>query len=40
MAIFVIFWKINANMEPENLAKVAAKILEKGPHLEGREILA
>lgn len=30
MAISVIFWKLNPSISPENIAKVAAKIMEKG----------
>jgi hypothetical protein len=40
LAISVTFWKLNQNVPPENLAKVAAKIMEKGLFPpEGMEIL-
>jgi hypothetical protein len=40
LAISVAFWKLNQNVPPENLAKVAAKIMEKGLFPpEGMEIL-
>lgn len=40
MAISITFWKINQSIGPENVAKVAAKIMEKGLFPpEGMEIL-
>lgn len=40
MAISITFWKLNPNIGPENIAKVAAKIMEKGLFPpEGMEIL-
>jgi hypothetical protein len=40
MTISIAFWKLNPSISPDNLAKVAAKILEKGLYPpEGMEIL-
>ena len=40
MAISITFWKLNPSIGPENIAKVAAKIMEKGLFPpEGMEIL-
>ena len=41
MAVTVTFWKINPKIRPADVAKVAAKIMEKGLYPpEGMEILA
>jgi len=40
VAISITFWKLNPSIGPENIAKVAAKIMEKGLFPpEGMEIL-
>ncbi|MDD1773228.1 MAG: DUF3303 domain-containing protein [Methanomassiliicoccales archaeon] len=40
MAISITFWKLNPDISPENITKVAAKIMEKGLFPpEGMEIL-
>lgn len=40
-AVSVVFWKINTKLKPEDIAKVAAKVMEKGLFPpEGTEILA
>jgi hypothetical protein len=40
LAISVAFWKLSQSIAPENLAKVAAKLMEKGLYPpEGVEIL-
>ncbi len=41
MAVAVAFWKLNPKIRPEEVAKTAAKIMEKGLYPpEGVEILA
>ncbi|MBM3300678.1 MAG: DUF3303 family protein [Deltaproteobacteria bacterium] len=40
MAITITFWKLNPSIKPEEIAKVAAKIMEKGQFPpEGMDIL-